>query len=211
MENQDITLKNLLIVAFLILGLFSWTKIDFSFSFERVKKLQSPLSFERSPTALKNKVQKVVVQKNSNFEYKPDLNVFDSKRLEDPGQNAQEIQRQDAMAPSEPAKVNEFETTRNEITVLMAAGKSEEALELARTRFEEKIINSSEVAYMGYLQDFIMQSTHDPEEQYSLTYSSIKSAQDENVRKQLVQKFSIYQPDLAEEMKHEIKAAGISI
>lgn len=211
MENQDITFKNLVIVALLVLGLFSWTKIDFSFSLEKVQKFQSPLSFERNPTAIKNKVQKIIVKKNSHIEYKPDLKVFDTKLVEERLPQITEVRRADAEAPSEALKVSDFETTRNEITVLMAAGKPEEAMELARTRFDENITSSSEVAYMGYLQDFIMQSMHDPEEQYSLIYSSVKNAQDQNVRKQLVQKFSIYQPELAEEMRQEIKAAGISI
>ncbi len=214
MENHDITLKNLLIVAFLILGLFTWSRVDVSFSFDRVKKLESPVSFnksfERNPTATMAKVEKIVIQKNIISEYKPNLKVFDSKRIESPSNVVFDTKIPESSL-SENTKTSDFEATRNEITVLMAAGKLDEALDLARSRLDENVSTSKEAPYMGYLQDFIMQNMHDPEEQYGFTFLSIKNAQDPAIRKQFIEKFSVYQPEMAEEMKQEIKSSGLTI
>jgi hypothetical protein len=215
LENQEITFKNLFIVGLLVLGLFAWTKVEFSFSFERIKNFQSPVSFEktfeRNPTALKNmSVEKVFVQKPLISGYTPNLKVFDTKRTEAP-LNIVQDNKEASELPSEALKTNEFEATRNEVTFLMASGKFEDAVELAKARLEENIVSSKDTAFMGYLQDFIMQNIHDPEEQYSLTYASVKNAQDSNVRKQLIEKFSTYQPGMAEEMKQDMKASGVSI
>ena len=214
MENHDITFKNILIVAFLVIGLFAWTRVDVSFSFDRLMKLEKPFSFdnsfERNPTATMAKVEKVVVQKNFISDYKPDLKVFDSTRVETPSNVVQDAQSSES-PPSEALKTSDFEATRNEITLLMSSGKLDEALELARSRLEENISTSKELPYMGYLQDFIMQNMHDPEEQYSFTFSSIKNAQDLSMRKQFIQKFSVYQPEMAYEMKQELKNSGLSI
>ncbi len=189
-----------MIVAFLILGLFAWSRVDISFD----------KSFGRNPTATMAKVEKIVIQKNIISEYKPNLKVFDSKRIDSPSNVVIDTKVPESSF-SENIKTSDFEATRNEITVLMAAGKLDEALDLARSRLDENVSTSKEAPYMGYLQDFIMQNMHDPEEQYSFTFLSIKNAQDPSIRKQFIQKFSVYQPEMAEEMKQEIKNSGLTI
>ncbi len=202
-----------MIVAFLILGLFAWSKIDISFSFDRFKKFDVPFSFDKSfdrnPTAVKNKAEKFVVKKIEISDFKPDLKVFESKRADDSLRVVQDNQYPSLTA--EPLKTSNFETTRNEINLLMSVGKLDEALDLARSRLEENVSTSKEASYLGYLQDFIMQNMHDPEEQYNFTYSSVKNAQDPAIRMQFIQKFSVYQPDMADEIKQEILSSGISL
>lgn len=203
LENQDITVKNLLIVGFLVMGLFAWSKVDFSPSLLQFNNFENTVSFERNPTAIKNKIDVISIQKVSSSEYKPDLKVFDTNRVETSSNLVEDNINENTA--SQELKTSEFESTRNEISVLMASGKIEEAVDLARDRLEENISKSNEAVYMGYLQDFIMQNMHNPEEQYNLTLISIKNAQEPAMKKQLIQKFSAYQPEMAEQMKQEVQ------
>ena len=204
MENHDITLKNLSIIGLIVAGFFLWMKVDFSFSYS--KEFNDRGSFQRNPTAEDNHVERVSLQKFKP-EYKPNLKVFESKGTKSSLNVIEDHSEENS--PHEVMRESHFETTRNEITKFMAEGRTDEALELARKRLEENVPSTSEMVYMGFLHDFIMQNTHDPEEQYSLTYSSIKNAQDKNIRKQFFQKFSVYQPEMAENMKQEIQSSGL--
>lgn len=194
----------------MVAGFFLWMKVDFSFSYSkgfdyRASFLKNP---ERNPTAEENHVERVTLQKIKT-EYRPNLAVFENKRAQ-ASLNVVE-DRSEENSPREVVRESNFEATRNELTKFMAEGRTDEALDLARKRLEENVPSSNEMVYMGFLHDFIMQNTHDPEEQYSLTYSSIKNAQDKNIRKQFIQKFAVYQPEMAEDLKREIQSSGLSI
>ncbi|MEI7440082.1 MAG: hypothetical protein WCK43_00435 [bacterium] len=210
MENHDITLKNLSIIALMVTGFFLWMKVDFSFSYSKGFDYRASFvkNLERNPTAEDTHVETVTLQKIKT-EYRPNLEVFENKRAQ-ASLNVVE-DRSEKNSPHEVVRESNFEATRNEITKFMTEGRTDEALELARKRLEENVPSSNEMVYMGFLHDFIMQNTHDPEEQYSLTYSSIKNAQDKNIRKQFIQKFAVYQPEMAEDMKREIQSSGLSI
>lgn len=63
---------------------------------------------------------KKLLFKNIISEYKPNLKVFDSKRIESPSNVVSDTKIPESSL-SENTKTSDFEATRNEITVLMAA------------------------------------------------------------------------------------------
>lgn len=124
-----------------------------------------------------------------------------------------EIKDGEAVAVSnENSSASEYSATRNEIAKILAQGDVEAALEVAEKKLEETVqVQNPEIAYVGYLHEFIMENSDDPDTEVNVTISAMKGTQDRNVRKFIYDKFQSYSPQLVEDLDRELDSAGISV
>ncbi len=197
---EDLSLKSLAVTGMLIGGGF-WA----------LGRSQAIGNAERSPTASSQAKRSFKI--NTQETYRPSISEFSQERPVE----EQNVRVDPATTGTEPvAQANaatvDFANTRSEITKNLAHGDIDNALDIAERKLEEVINSSStDMAYIGYLHEFVMQNAEDAETELSVTVSALRSSQDPNVRKFIYDKFNTYAPELVERLDGELDSIGASI
>lgn len=195
---MDLSFKSLATVG-IVIGGIAWFVDD-----------STPADASRKPTA--------AFKDSRTFKkeaYKPQLDSFSQEREEVVVESDQAPQatvaEEVAQEEARPAAPN-FETVRLEITQHLAQGDVDTAVNFAEKKLEESLqSNSSEMSSIGYLHEFILQHTDDPEEKLNVTVNALKGSQDANVRRFIYERFQNAAPAMMEDLDGELDAAGITV
>lgn len=200
---EDLSFKSLAVTGMLIGGAF-WA----------LGRSQALDNAERAPSA----ASQVKRQFKSEGQYRPSIHEFNQDR---PAEE-QNVRVDDATAQTETLGTNptpaaqqsaaDFAQTRTEISKSLAHGEIDVALDIAERKLEEVVgTPNSDMAYIGYLHEFVMQNAENAETELDVTISALKNSQDPNVKKFIYERFNTYAPELLDRLDSELDAAAITI
>jgi hypothetical protein len=200
---EDFSFKSLALTG-VLLGFVVWALTG-----------KSSSDASRSPTESDRQVAKI----SNKAEYRPEIPA-DGGRDEEVSNRVDENTSKiivDTDSAKENAKVvqvtnSEFAKTRQEIATMLAQGEEERAVKVAEEKLEESVkVPNPEIAYVGYLHEFIMQNSEDDEVELDATITAMRGTQDLNVRKFIFEKFQTYSPQLVDRLEKEMGDDELSL